>query len=87
MLTPCSGLPLRVGTGVSVHVVKTIYQSPQSIRKYLKDFLFLNGMHNMKVDNPKIDIRGLSEAETWDTDPIHPRPEVYRKIAEGVIGQ
>jgi hypothetical protein len=29
MMTPRSGLPLDLGAGVSVHVVKTIYRSPQ----------------------------------------------------------
>jgi hypothetical protein len=41
MLTPCSRFLLRVGTGVSVHLVKTIYRSPQSARPIIYIILWL----------------------------------------------
>jgi hypothetical protein len=32
-----------------------------------------------------MDIRGLEDGEVWDTDPVHPLPLVYAKMAGGVI--
>jgi hypothetical protein len=60
-------------------------QGLEDIRRNLKDFLFHKGWRNVKVVDPNIEIRGLSDAETWSSDPIHPREEVYKKIAEGLI--
>ena len=28
---------------------------------------------------------GLSAAEIWGSDPVHPTPEIYDKLAEGTI--
>jgi hypothetical protein len=62
-----------------------IQQGLEDIRRNLKDFLFHKGKRNVKVLDPNLEIRGLSEGEVWDMDPIHPREEVYKKIAEGLI--
>jgi hypothetical protein len=67
-------------------VYKTrMLQGLEDIRRNLKDFLFHKGRRNVKVVDPNLDIRGLSNAEIWSSDPVHPKEEVYKKIAEGLI--
>jgi hypothetical protein len=57
-----------------------------SLKKNLKDFLFNTGRRNIKILDPSVDFRGMTDREIWSQDdPIHPRPEAYSKIAEGVI--
>jgi hypothetical protein len=45
-------------------------QGLEDIRRNLKDFLFHKGKRNVKVVDPNFDIRGMSEGEVWDLDPI-----------------
>jgi hypothetical protein len=34
--------------------------------------------------DPNVDIQSLRESEAWGSDPIHPLPAVYKKMAEAV---
>jgi hypothetical protein len=60
-------------------------QGLEDIRFNLKDYLFHKGKRQVRVLDPNVDIRGMTDSEVWDNHPIHPRPEVYKKIAEAVL--
>jgi hypothetical protein len=60
--------------------------SLEDLRVNLKDFLYLSGKRFVKIVDPPYDMRSMTDNEIWgDADPIHPKPEVYTKLAEGVI--
>jgi hypothetical protein len=63
------------------HMLDTL----EMLRKNYKDFLYYEVMKSVKVLDPCIDLRGLDETEIWDTDPVHPLPLVYAKIATGMV--
>ena len=52
----------------------------------IKNFLFISGMRYGRVMDPQRNIKGLTIADIWDKDPVHPKEEIYAKIAEGVRG-
>ena len=51
----------------------------------IKDFLFTSAHRNCRVMDPTKNMAGLAAAEIWGSDPVHPKPEIYDKLAEGVI--
>ena len=51
----------------------------------IKNFLFTAGLRNGRVMDPQRNSRGMTATEMWGKDPVHPRVEVYEKIAAGVI--
>ena len=51
----------------------------------IKNFLFISGMRYGRVMDPQRNIKGLTIADIWDKDPVHPKEEIYAKIAEGVL--
>jgi hypothetical protein len=58
--------------------------SLEILRKNFKDFLFYDGRRNIKVFDPCIDIRGMTDEEAWGDDPIHPTEEAFGKMAASV---
>jgi hypothetical protein len=56
-------------------------QSLDIIKRSIKDFLFCHGLRFIRVLDPLVDIRGMEASEVWGTDPIHPQPAVYNKMA------
>ena len=50
----------------------------------IKNYFFTAGMRHRRVMDPARAVRGLVEAEIWGRDPIHPREEIYSKIADGI---
>jgi hypothetical protein len=56
-------------------------QSLDIIKRSIKDYLFCHGLRFIRVLDPLVDIRGMEASEVWGTDPIHPLPVVYGKIA------
>ena len=63
----------------------TLKQELAACAKNIKDFLFNSGMRNGRVMDPQKNLRGLSVADIWREDPIHPKEEVYAELAVGVI--
>jgi hypothetical protein len=60
--------------------------SLEDLRVNLKDFLYLSGKRFVKIVDPTYDMRSMADSEIWgDADPIHPKPEMYTKLADGVI--
>jgi hypothetical protein len=55
------------------------------LRKNFKDFLCYDGWGNIKILDPCMDIRSMTDNEVWGLDPIHPTGAVYTKIAASVI--
>jgi hypothetical protein len=55
------------------------------LKRNLKDFIFKEGKRSMKLFDPNVDLRGLEEAVIWGSNPVHLRPEIYGRIAEGVV--
>jgi hypothetical protein len=55
------------------------------LRKNFKDFMYYDGRRNVKILDPCMDIRSMSDREVWDLDPIHPTEAVYTKIAALVV--
>jgi hypothetical protein len=51
------------------------------VKKNLKDYLFYDGYRNIRVLDPCMDLRSLGQEDAWDTDPVHPSPLAYSKIA------
>ena len=51
----------------------------------IKDFLFTSGHRNGRVMDPARSLLGLTAAEIWGNDPVHPRKEAYEIIAKSVI--
>jgi hypothetical protein len=56
-------------------------QSLDILKRSIKDFLFCNGLRFIRVLDLLVDIRGMEAAEVWGSDPIHPQPAIYNKIA------
>ena len=51
----------------------------------IKDFLFTTGLRNGRLMDPSRQLRGLTAAEIWGPNPIHPKKEIYELLADGVI--
>jgi hypothetical protein len=56
-----------------------------NMKRTLKDFVFKEGNRSVRIIDPNVDLRGLEEGDIWGPDPVHPKTEVYAKIAEGVV--
>jgi hypothetical protein len=56
-------------------------QSLDLLKRSIKDYLFCNDLRFIRVLDPLVDIRGMEAAEVWGSDPIHPQPAIYNKIA------
>jgi hypothetical protein len=57
-----------------------------SLKRNLKDYLFNTGRRNIKLLDPMIDLRVMRDDEIWQvSNPVHPLPEAYSKIAEGIV--
>jgi hypothetical protein len=54
-------------------------------KQNLRDFLFHDGKRTLKVLNPNLDIKTMTEEEVRGHNPVHPLPQVYSKIAEAVV--
>jgi hypothetical protein len=55
------------------------------LRKNFKDFLYYDGRRNVKILDPCMDIRSMTDNKVWGMDPIHPTEAVSMKIAASVI--
>jgi hypothetical protein len=55
------------------------------LTKNIKNFMFMNNLRNMTVLDPAVDMRGLSEDEIWEEDPVHPRESFYNILARSVV--
>ena len=51
----------------------------------IKDFLFTSAHRNCRVMDPTKNMAGLAASEIWGSDPVHPKPEIYDKLADGII--
>ena len=51
----------------------------------IKDFLFTGGFRNGRLMDPARALLGLTVAEIWNSDPIHPKLEIYNIMAKSVI--
>jgi hypothetical protein len=56
-----------------------------TLKRNYKDFIFRDGRRSMKILDPNVDLRGLEDDDIWGTDPVHPKNNVYKKIAEGIV--
>jgi hypothetical protein len=56
-----------------------------NMKQTVKDFVFREGNRSVKLLDPNVDMRGLEAADIWGTDPVHPRAEIYTRIAKGVV--
>jgi hypothetical protein len=59
--------------------------SLSQLSRGLKDFLFNTGRRNFKTMDPAVDLKNLQDSEIWAADPVHPKEEIYQKLAEGVV--
>ena len=50
----------------------------------IKKYLFTTGMRHGRVMDPARNLRGLSAAEIWGSDPVHPREEIYDLMDDSV---
>jgi hypothetical protein len=53
------------------------------MKRQVKYFLFYDGYRDVRVLDPRLDLRSVDPLEAWEDDPIHPAPVVYSKIAAG----
>jgi hypothetical protein len=60
-------------------------QELEDIKRNLRDYLFHKGKRNIRVVDPTMDLMGMVDSEIWDIDPIHPKEEAYKRIAEGLV--
>jgi hypothetical protein len=56
-----------------------------SVKRGLKDHIHGLNKKNIKVADPSLDLRGMTPAEIWGTDPINPTTSALEKIADGVL--
>jgi hypothetical protein len=63
------------------HMLEDLYEA----KRNFKDFLFHDGKRHFKVVDPSVDLKNMAEAEIWGSDPVHPLPGVYDKLAEAVV--
>jgi hypothetical protein len=55
------------------------------LARNVKNFMFMNNFRNVLVLEPAVDMRGLSDDEIWDSDPIHPRESFYDILARSIV--
>jgi hypothetical protein len=60
-------------------------QGLEDVKKNLKDYLFHKGKRNIRVVDPTLVLKGMVDTEIWGLDPIHPKDEVYKKMAEDIV--
>jgi hypothetical protein len=75
-----SHMPNRSQPGFLDNMVKEL----EEVHKQVRDFLFVEGLRNVRVMNPWIGMRGSSPSNIWGEDPILVKPEMLPKIVEGV---
>jgi hypothetical protein len=56
-----------------------------TLKRNYKDFIFRDGRRSMKILDPNVDLRGMEDDDIWGPDPVHPKNNVYQKIAEGIV--
>jgi hypothetical protein len=52
--------------------------------KVLKEFMHNDDYQNIRVMDPWVGLRHLQPEAIWGEDPVHVKPEHYKKMAEGV---
>jgi hypothetical protein len=57
----------------------------KSVAENLRDFMFTSGYKLFKVLDPNVSWRGKQKEEIWGDDPVHPKEEGYKLMAQGVI--
>jgi hypothetical protein len=57
----------------------------ETLKRYVKDYIFREGIRTMKLVDPNMDLRGIKEEDIWGEDPIYPCPIAYEKMAEGIV--
>ena len=70
-------IPNRVEAGF----YKGLQEGLAQLSRTFRDFLFVSGMRDTVVIDPCISMRSMAASEIWGADPVHPRPEVYEKLA------
>ncbi len=63
---------------------ETLRKSLMECRGYYKDFFFTNGLKNVTVLNPGLEVPSEDDTglQLWGPDPVHPLPEGYGRIAD-----
>ena len=61
---------------------KGIQEGLATLSRTFRDFLFVSGMRDTVVFDPNITMRPMAASEIWGKDPVHPRREIYEKMAE-----
>jgi hypothetical protein len=56
----------------------------EELHKNVRDFLFVEGLHHVRVMNPWVGMRGASPTIIWGEDPILIKPAMLPKLVEGV---
>ena len=51
----------------------------------VKDFLFTSGNRHGRLLDPARNLSGLAVTEIWGADPVHPKKEVYVRLADGAV--
>jgi hypothetical protein len=81
----CSDVHHCIGQGSPAHRC-AMEAALDSMKQNLKEYLFNTGRRNVKLMDPMLDLRGMTDNEIWDvSDPVHPITEVYSKLADGLV--
>jgi hypothetical protein len=72
-------------TGAGQTSGEALKEALEANKRLTKAFLFVSNIRFIKVADPNVDLRGLSNEETWGADPIHPKKEIYLRVARGVM--
>jgi hypothetical protein len=80
----CCQDPEHMPNRLRARFLEDLVADLDDVHKCARDFLFVEGLRNMRVMNPWVGLRGSSPANIWGEDPVHVKQEMQMKLVEGV---
>ena len=56
------------------------------LRVNIRTFLFTDNIRRVAVINPTPIMEKMEQSEVWRVDPVHPKAELYKKLASMALG-
>jgi hypothetical protein len=74
----------HVTNRTDVYYLEDMRLQLDGLKRHMREFVYSNGLKNVKVYDPNSDLRDLTVREIWGDDPIHPTHLALGKIADGI---
>ena len=84
VLAGCCSAQGHVQNRSSANFYPKLRQELATVNASIKDYLFTSGRRNGRAMDPLRNLQGLSPGDIWGSDPIHPKKDIYSRLADGV---